>query len=221
MIRLSWLLDKSVIWVETLRKGNLNSLVFALSFWGWVFLVSVWIENAPVQSVLSYTPKEKYSQILFHQPGFTQTNEEGMQVTLSAIQARFDSESREMIVDRPTIQWQNPAQSKIVNATGERGLFYAEASESGLPAAFRYLIVSGSATVQGINSRVDSDTMIFDNEKRLFAFPGRFTFQKGNVKLDYQKMYYDPIQDKPAPLGAFLNEPELQTLLKTIGTSKP
>jgi len=104
MIRLSWLPDRSFIWIETLRKGNLNPLLFALFFWGWVFLVSVWIESAPVQSVSSDTPKEKYSQIQFQQPSFTQTNEEGMQVTLSAIQARFDSESREMIIDRPTIQ---------------------------------------------------------------------------------------------------------------------
>ncbi|MGC9328414.1 MAG: hypothetical protein ACP5I1_12335 [Candidatus Hinthialibacter sp.] len=183
--------------------------------------MSIWIEFIPPQKLISNNPTQKFSQIKFRNMEFRQSNAESHVVTLTAPNTLYDSEDKSMTIDRPSMQWMNPASGKIVSASSQEGVFHAETSESAMPAAFHYIILSGSAVVQGVNSRVDSDIMIFDNEKRLFLFPDPFTFHKGNLKLEYQEMYYDPIQDKPSPLDdSMKNDPELQKILASIGKKK-
>lgn len=199
----------------------MNFGFFSLIFWAWIALVTIWIESIPPQNLISNNPTQKYSQIKFRNMEFRQSNAEDLAVTLDAPNTLYDSENKEMLIDRPVMQWTNPASGKIVSASSQEGIFHAETAESALPAAFHYIILNGSAAVQGVNSRVDSNVMIFDNEKRLFLFPGPFTFHKGNLKLEYKEMYYDPIQDKPSPFDdSMKNDPELQKILGSIGTKK-
>lgn len=203
-----------------IRNSKLG--IFAFFFWMWVVCVSLWIDTEPVQSVPEGSREQKFSQINFKDIQFEQTNSDGALVSLKSSDAKFDSETGKMTIAQPTLEWQNAANGKVVSASSQTGEFYAELTETALPSTFRYIILSGSAAVQGENSRVDSDRMIFDNEKRFFIFPGSFTFKKGKLSLQNKRMCFDPLKDKTPSLDNLLkSDPELQTFIQTIGQAKP
>lgn len=210
------------LFAKKLAWGQHKNRFFSVLFWIWVVIATFWIETASVQSIASISVEQKYSQLLFKNIVFRQTNSDNSQISLASPQAAFHSESGEMHVDHPSLSWVDTVSGRVMSATSEKGIFHAEMTESALPSTFRYLILSGSATVQGANSRVDSNVMLFDNEKRLFLFPGSFRFHQNKMSLSKEKMLYDPIKDKASPLGDLVkNDPELNSLFQTIGTDKP
>lgn len=214
--------DTILALLQRFPKENCKLGLFSVFFWCWVICVSFWIENASLLSIPNDTPEQKYSQIDFQGINFHQTNSMGALVSLTASKAIFDSVTGKMDIDQPIVEWQNTASAKIISASSQKGVFYSELTESSLPSAFRYIILSGSAAVQGENSRVDSETMLFDNEKRFFIFPGPFQFKQGKKNILSKGMYYDPFKDKTKLLSELLKvDPELLPLINSIGKTKP
>lgn len=204
------------------RKGINKPILFSILFWTWVICTTFWIETASVHTIQQDIPNQNYSRISFSNLHFVQDNSEGAQLTLTAPSAAFESDTQEMRIDNPTIQWSDSVSGNVCDASGSQGVFYSQQMDSPLPSVFRYLVLSGTATIQGRNSRVDSQAVIFDNERRLFVIPGTFDMQKGSVKFNYKQMYYDPIKDKILPLGGLTDEnSELKRLIQTIGTTNP
>lgn len=199
-------------------RSSLKTNLFPGLFWIWVVGVSIWIETSPIQSVLSNVVEKKYSQITFTGMHFEQINSDGALVQLKAPSALFNSDTRQLTLTQPEIQWNDSAHDQIVSASSSLGRFSAQLSESALPSAFHYLILSGSAAVFSGTSRVDSETMLFDNDNRMFIFPVPFSFQQGKTKLQHSRMYFEPSKRQNVyPLDDLLKKnPNLKPILESL-----
>ncbi len=168
---------------------------FPILFWVWVLCITFWIESTTVHTV-SESSQQSFSQIDFSNIHYMQGDQKETQVTMSAPKAEYSSENSEFIVDYPCLTWRKASDSSIISASAIKGNFYAEDSTSDLPSAFQFIILSGSAAFSRDKIRIDSETMIFDNDKRFFLFPGQFTFFKDkSTPMQSSKMYYDPVEN--------------------------
>ena len=190
-------------------------------FWAWVLCITFWIESTTVHTVP--TEVTQVSQIDFTGIHYMQGGQNDAQVIMNAPTASYSSENDEFIVDMPTLTWQKASDSQIISVSAIKGNFYAEQTASDLPSAFKSIILSGSATLSTDEVRIDSETMIFDNDTRFFIFPGSFTFYKDkSTSYPLNKMYFDPIAEKCNPISQLLKDnPNIMEILKKGGFNQP
>ncbi len=192
---------------------------FPIFFWAWVLCITFWIESASVHTVPTEVIQKSFSQIDFTDIHYMQDDQNDVQVTMNAPKAQYSSKNEEFILDNPSLKWHKASDSHIISASAFKGNFYAKKSASDLPSAFEYIILSGSATFSRDKIRIDSETMIFDNDKRFFVFPGPFTFIKDKDKpRQYSKMYYDPVENACVQIDDLYDDnPSIKQILKKGG----
>lgn len=184
---------KSINWSGI--KANLTTLLF----WGWVVVVSVWIEETSVDDPkMSYT--DSSSEIHFAGMHYEQQDLKGTRLILTSPKANYLSETKQIVINHPKLQWSSG--DTVVKATGTIGLFDTNVDYSAMPSELMQLELKNGAFVEGMRFKVDSERIIFDNTRRRFLLPEPFSFQQedgtqGQSPGGYE---YDPVKDEFHPV---------------------
>ncbi len=169
-------------------------------FWGWVALVSLRIEHAPVADPSALPPSLAYSGISFEGLRFEQLSEQGGRIIVSAPNARFDQDQKRFLLESPELVWSKPDDDQSFTASGSTGQFAVKTDQTSLPSEFSKMQLDDGATVQSGKTAVEADALVFDNQLLLFEVLGRYEWKQGASKskrIDPEgALYFDPIQRK-------------------------
>ncbi len=194
---LSRLLDSFKI--KSINWSRINANLATLLFWGWVVVVSVWIEETSVDDPkMSYT--DSSSEIHFTEMHYEQQDLKGTQLTLTSPKANYLSEEKQIVLTRPRLQWRSG--DAIVKATATIGFFETNVDYSAMPSELTQLELIKGAYVEGMRFKVDSERILFDNIRRRFLLPEPFSFKQedgteGQSPGGYE---YDPVKDEFHPV---------------------
>lgn len=188
-----------ITWTQIRQFAGCGYLWPAL-FWGWVFVVSVWIERAPVADPSAMPNSLAYSGITFEGLRFEQLGEDSGRIIVTAPRAEFDQAEKKFQLDAPKLEWSNPSAEEAFTASGASGQFLVETDQSALPSEFNRMQLNGGASAQSGQTAVDADRLVFDNEVLLFEVLGRYEWRQRTSKskrIDPEgALFFDPIQQK-------------------------
>lgn len=178
-------------WVQKARHLWVNMPLWTLVFWGWVILVSLWIDNAPAEQLKIADTKQKLINIEFSGMRFEQKYADGMQLIVEAPFAKIDEESNLLLLENPVLT-QTFGDEKTYTASGDHGTVDLKLDQSSLPSSFEQLILTGSARAESGATSVFTSEMIFDCRSQLFYCPQRYKFDLNGAFIQGENMMYDP-----------------------------
>ncbi|MEW6234170.1 MAG: hypothetical protein AB1656_02170 [Candidatus Omnitrophota bacterium] len=172
---------------------------FPTLFWMWAIAVSVWIETASVGAPESHA-YESFSSIRFTDMRFEQRKAQSSLLVIDAPITDFSSKTRLVKLESPRLAWSSG--DKIFTATGTRGSFEINVSQTALPSNLSVLELKDGAHIEGKNSAVDSKRLLFDNNRRLFQLPESFVIRMANGSTGQSDggYYYNPLTDELTPM---------------------
>lgn len=167
-------------------------------FWLWVAGVSGWIHFASVREVEIPAATTKYSNIHFIQMQFEQIYSGNTLLSVESHDAQFDSETKQLRMSEPRLQWKKGEEGVLYTAQGKIGKVTTEiTTDTALPADFRYLELGEGVHIEGKNSSVDSTRSMFDNKTQLFYFPESSTMHWEGMEMKHKGgMVYNPLMKK-------------------------
>ncbi|MBI1389283.1 MAG: hypothetical protein GC154_12630 [bacterium] len=176
-----------------------KEFIWPVIFWSWALIASLGIEWSAVNdpSARPSTP-DAYSDISFRGLTFEQLDETNRRVTLHSIDATFDNENKEFVLNEPELTWRDPARTQVFSATGGLGRFHVATDISNLPSEFQQIEFLLGAAAHSGDTTVDAERLVFDNTTLLFEIPGIYTMKKqgafrsraGNPD---SSIYFDPL----------------------------
>jgi len=174
---------------------------FPTLFWMWTIAISVWIETASVGAPKS-NAFESFSNIRFTDMRYEQRNAQGSLLVIDAPITNFSSKTRLVELESPRLSWSSG--DKIFTATGTRGSFEINVTQTALPSDLSVLELKDGAHIEGKNSAVDSKRLLFDNNRRLFQLPEAFFIRmsSGNRGQSDGGYNYNPLTDELTPINA-------------------
>jgi hypothetical protein len=190
--------------MKAIKIGNPTVMItrfWPFVFWIWVVFVSLWIEHAPVREFASPVVEQQFSDFQFKQMRFEQREEDNSLLVVESPDARFHSKEKHFYLVEPRLEWIGKKEDDVFSATGSIGVVSSHLAETALPSEFRILELSQGASLKKGDTSIDSERMLYDNEKRLFYFPDTCTIKKANAIQSRMKgMVYDPLMEKISPM---------------------
>lgn len=196
------------LWLLSIKNHEwIRNLAWPLIFWSWVLLVTVWLETLSLRAMYQDSGDKNSSSIVFRRILFQQSQQNESRISMQSTQAIYDNQSGQFLIEQPFIQYyqQKPdslLSELVFSATGNMGYFTAQQTDSAFPSDFRFLTLTDGTQIHAVNmnSRVDSESVLFDNNTRLFYFPDQFRFQREKMgKGQSEKMVFNPIDGSMAP----------------------
>lgn len=182
-------------WGE-IRLLPVPSLLWAMVFWGWAAGVTVWLEGAPVAEPPPDIQPQQYSNIQFNGMRFEQKYEDGSMIAVEAPRAWFDDRLNRLILESPTLEWNDPGKDQRFAATANHGEIETTADASALPSEFHVLELRGDARASGQGRQVFSEVMFFNCDTKLFFCPEAYRFVQEGMSLNGAGMSFDPLSGR-------------------------